>query len=159
VLLVVIGVTAGVTLFVVVLIQLMGRAPSDQHTFGNDEAMTVHVDAGASKTIYLRTLSGGDERCTASPDAGQRKPELSPYSAKVTLKNWRALFTLSVQDGGDYTIRCSGPADARYGVGEHISARDIAYPFIAIGAAAPVVIGGIVVLIVTFVRRRRSPFA
>jgi hypothetical protein len=156
--LIVIGVIASITLFVVVLLHLMGRAPTDEHTFGNKEQTTVHLDAGASKTIYVtnRTYSPSSS-CTAASAGAGRDAHLSSYHAQVTLGNWRALFSLSAQNDGDYVISCSGPvSDARYGVGDHISTGDIAYPFMGIGAGAPFVIAGIVVLIVTGVRRSRS---
>jgi hypothetical protein len=157
-LLIVVGVIASVTLFVVALIQLTGRAPADEHTFGNKESTTVHIDADASKTIYVtngtfsRTMS-----CTAANASGGVNPDLSPYSGNLTLNNWRALLTVSARVGGDYRISCSGPvSDARFGVGEHISAGEIAYPFIGAVVGAPFVIGGIVVLVVTAVRRSRA---
>ena len=156
--LIVIGVIASITLFVVVLLHLMGRAPTDEHTFGNEEQTTVHLDAGASKTIYVTngTYSPGSN-CTAASASGGPNPDLGSYNAKVTLGNWRALFSLSAHTDGDYVISCSGPvSDARYGVGDHISAGDIAYPFMGIAAGVPFVIAGIAVLVVTGVRRSRS---
>jgi hypothetical protein len=153
-----IGAIASVTLFVVALIQLTGRAPADENTFGNNDSTTVHVNAGASKTIYVtngtfsRSMS-----CTVANASGGVNPDLSPYSGQLTLDNWRALFTVSAQDGGDYRVSCSGPvSDARFGVGEHISAGDIAYPFIGAAAGVPFIIAGFVVLVVTVVRRSRG---
>jgi hypothetical protein len=156
--LIVIGAIASITLFVVVLVHLMGRAPTDDRAFGNNERTTVHVDAGASKTIYVtnRTYSPSTSCTAASADAGPN-PDLSPYGASVILSNWRALFAISAQNGGDFVISCSGPvSNARYGVGDHIAAGDIAYPFMGIGAGAPFIVAGIAVLIVAFVRRSRS---
>jgi hypothetical protein len=154
--LIVIGGIASITLFVVVLVHLMGRAPTAALTFGNNERMTVHVDAGVSKTIYVRNSAySPSTRCVAASSGAGPNPDLTPYGTSVTLNNWRALFTLSAQ-GGDYVISCSGPvSDARFGIGDHISAGDIAYPFMGIAAGAPFIIAGIAVLIVTFVRRSR----
>jgi hypothetical protein len=156
--LIVIGVIASITLFVVVLLHLMGRAPTDEHTFGNKEQTSVHLDAGASKTIYVTTGTySPSSTCTVASTDGGPNRDLRSYNATVTLGNWRALFSFSAQNDGDYVISCSGPvSDTRYGVGDHISAGDIAYPFMGIGAGAPVVIAGIAVLIVTGVRRSRS---
>jgi hypothetical protein len=155
----VICVIVGITIFVVVLIQLMDRAPTDDHSFGNNESTTVHIDAGASKTIYVTNSTFSPSMsCTAANASGGLNPNLSPYSGSVTLANWRALFTVSAQEGGDYVISCKGSvSDARYGVGEHITVSEIAYPFLGAAAGAPFIIAGIAVFIVTFVRRSRSP--
>jgi hypothetical protein len=156
--LIAIGVIASVTLFVVALSQLTARAPGDENTFGNNESTTVHIDAGASKTIYVtnRTFSRSMS-CTVANASGGVNPDLSPYSGQLTLNNWRALFTVSAQDSGDYRVSCSGPvSDARFGVGEHSSASEIAYPFIGAAAGAPLFIAGFVVLVVTVVRRSRG---
>lgn len=160
--LVAIGVIGGITAFVVALVQITGQAPTDDHTFANNEATTVHIDAGASKAIYVTpTTTDANITCTARNLQGPANPDLSPYHSNLTVNQWRALFTLTVHDGGDYTISCSGPADARYGVGEHISSGEFAYPFIAAGTGIAVFIAGIVVLIVTAIRRhlstRRAP--
>ncbi len=163
--LVAIGVIGGligvITMFAGGLSQLTANVPTDDHTFGNHGTTTVHIDAGASKTIYAtKTTPYRDITCTARGTQGQQKPTLTQYHSDLTINQWRALFTLTVQDGGDYTISCAGPPDAGYGVGDHISgsqiARPIVGPFVAAGIGGAVVIAGIVVLIVTGIRRSRS---
>ena len=109
------------------------------------------------------TVSNRNGRCTCRGAPAHRRcagagphTYVSPYGGTLTVDNWRALFTLSAQRDGDYVISCSGPvSDARFGVGDHISAGEIAYPFTGAGAGVPFIIAGIVVLIVTFVRRGR----
>jgi hypothetical protein len=152
------GVTAGITLFVVALVQLMDRAPADNHTFANNGSTTAHIDAGASKTVYVTNSTFSPSMsCTAANASGGVNPGLSPYGANITLANWRALFTVSAHDDGDYVISCSGPvSDARFGVGDHISGGEIAYPFIGAAVGGVFVVAGIVVLSVTVVRRSRS---
>ena len=88
--LIVIGVIATITLFVVVLLHLMGRAPTDEHTFGNKEQTTVHLGAGASKTIYVTNGTySPSSSCTAASAGAGPDADLSSYNAQVTLGNWR----------------------------------------------------------------------
>jgi hypothetical protein len=148
----VIGLFGGITLFVVVLIQLTNRAPADDQAFGNNAATTVHVDAGETKSIYV-TPTTAYGSCTARDPAGQHTPDLIPYNSNFTLNSWREVFTLTARESGDYTVSCSGPQGARYGVAEDVTGTQFAYPFIAAGIGIAVFIAGIVVIIVTAVRR------
>ena len=152
-----IGLIGGVTLFVVLLIQLTNRGPDDNHAFGNNTATTVHVDAGESKTIYVSpTMAQGAISCTARDDKGQKTADLIPYSSSLTFNHWRAAFTLSPPDGGDHMISCLGPADARYGIADHVGVVEFAYPFVAAGAGIAIFVAGVVVVIVTAVRHIRA---
>lgn len=153
--LVVVGVIGGISVFFVTLLQVTGQAPTNDHTFGNGETTTVHIDAGTSKTIYVTTDTSEAQRiaCVAQ-DRGQHR-QLSPYHAEVTVNQWRAVSTLTAPAGGDYTISCSGPPDARYGIGGHISSGNFAGPFAAAGTGVAVFIAGIVTLIVTAIHRNR----
>jgi hypothetical protein len=155
------GVIGVITMFAGGLTHLTAAAPTADHAFGNHGTTTVHIDAGASKTIYAtKSTPHSDITCTARGTEGERKPTLTPYHSDLTVNQWRALFTLTVQDGGDYSISCSGPSDAGYGVGEHISGSQFANSFVGLfvvgGISGAVVIAGIVVLAVTGFRRSRS---
>jgi hypothetical protein len=163
--LIAIGVIGGligfITMFAGGLSQLTAGAPTQDHTFGNRGTATMHIDAGASKTIYVtKATPHSNITCTARGTHGEQKPTLTEYRSDLTVNQWRALFTLTVQDDGDYTISCEGPSNGRYGVGEHISggqiARPIVGPLVAAGIGSAVVIAGVVVLIVTAIRRSRS---
>jgi hypothetical protein len=76
-----------------------------------------------------------------------------PYTTEFTLNKWRQVFTLTAQDGGDYSVSCTGPPDARYGVAEDITASQFARPFIAAGVGGAFFLAGIVIIIVTVVRQ------
>jgi hypothetical protein len=155
------GVIGVIAVFAGGLTHLTAGAPTADHEFVGHGTTTVHIDAGASKTIYanMSTPQSGTT-CTARGTQGERKPTLTPYSSNFTVNQWRAMFTLTVQDGGDYSISCSGPPNAGYGVGEHISGSQFADSFVGLfvvgGISGAVVIAGIVVLVVTGFRRSRS---
>lgn len=140
---------------------LTAGAPTADHTFGNKGTTTVRIDAGASKTIYVtQRTPRRNLTCTARGTEGQRKPTLTEYRSDVTVNQWRALFTLTVQDAGEYSISCSGPSDASYGVGEHVTGSQVAHSVVGVfvvgGIGAVFVIAGLIVLAVTGIRRSRS---
>ena len=150
--LILIGLVGGIALFVVSLVQLTNRAPADALAFGNDAATTVHVDAGQAQAIYVTpTIAYGSIDCTTQ-DAAGNQPDLIPYDTEFTLNQWRQVFTLTVPATGDFTISCSGPPGARYGVAPDVSATQFAYPFIAAGVGIAFFIAGLVIIIVTAVR-------
>ena len=146
-----------ITVSVVVVLWQAGKAPTGDHSFGNNQTTTVHVDAGGSKSIYTNPPSGGNIRCTAHGDHEQ--PAMRPYLAS-SIGQWGAVFSFTVKHGGDYTISCFGPSDARYAVGEYITVDEFNDLFRAlfwgIGAGVVLVIAGVVTLIVTAVRRGRA---
>jgi len=74
--LITIGVLLGITVSVVVVIRQAGKAPTDDHGFGNNQTTTVHVDAGGSKAIYTNAPEGSEISCTARGVG--LKPPVSP---------------------------------------------------------------------------------
>ncbi|MBW0016826.1 MAG: hypothetical protein JO236_04670 [Mycobacterium sp.] len=155
--LIVIGplVAIGVSVFVVVW--QTSKAPTDDHGFGNTQATMVHVDAGGSKAIYTTAPSGSNIRCTAY--SHQEEPPIRPYLTS-TVGKWRAQSSFTVKQGGNYRISCSGPADARYAVGEFITTEQFNRLFLAlflgIGGGGVMVLAGLVVVLVTAARRGRA---
>ncbi|MFC9549763.1 hypothetical protein ACFTWF_02815 [Rhodococcus sp. NPDC056960] len=159
-----IGVLVAIAASVVFAVQLTGRAPTDDHSFGNDQATVVHVAAGGSKTIYTNTMytnttSDSNIKCTvvrADKPFPTREdtPHLSRSHFNIPVTQWRPAFSFTVKDGGVYTINCSGaPSDVRYGIGEYVTAGQFAYLLLAIGTGIVLVIAGIATLIATAVRR------
>jgi hypothetical protein len=159
-----IGLVGGITLFVVSLIQLTNRAPAADHAFANNASTTVHIESGQAQAIYVTpTTAYGDINCTARDTQGQHKPDLIPYDSEFTLDEWRQVFTLTVPETGDYTVSCSGPSDARYGVAQDVSATQFAVPFIAAGGGVVVFGVGLLIIIITVVRHvsarpKRPPY-
>jgi hypothetical protein len=152
-----IGLVGGATLFGVLLVHLLNRGPVDDHAFGNNSATTVHIDAGESKTVYVTpTAAYGYITCTARDDKGKKTADLIPYSSRLTFNQWRAAFTLSPPHDGDFMISCLGPADARYGIADHIGVVEFASPAVAAGVGLVVFVAGVVVVIATAVRRVRA---
>ncbi|QSE84751.1 hypothetical protein [Rhodococcus koreensis] len=163
--LIAIGVLVAITASVVFAVQLTGRAPTDDHSFGNDQATMVHVDAGGSKTIYTDTMytnttSDSSIRCSVSAAKPFPTREDTLYLSRshfnIPVTQWRPAFSFTVKDSGDYTISCSGaPSDVRYGIGGYVTAGEFTYLLLAIGTGVVLVIAGIVTVIVTMVRRAR----
>ncbi|MBV9514356.1 MAG: hypothetical protein JO280_10010, partial [Mycobacteriaceae bacterium] len=149
----VLGFVGGLGLFVAtVILTAYGAAPTDAQTFGNNGSTTVHIDVGASKTIFVAPQDiSGQVHCTARGGSPANGPEITPYKSNIGVNQWRAAFTLTVHDSDDYAISCTGPAGARFGVGDHVAGSDIVYPFIAVAVGGVLVIAGLVIVIVTAV--------
>jgi hypothetical protein len=150
------GVVGGITLFIVLLLQLTHRSPADDSAFGNGAATTVSLRGGESKTIYVTPTGVGGISCRVDGGTGQQTVAATPYESQFTLNQWRAVYTVDAERDGDYTIRCFGPADARYGIAEHVGFWQFVPPFIAAASGGIAVVVGVVMVIVTAVRRIRA---
>lgn len=151
--LIAIGTVVAVILFAVFLSRVAGKTPTADHTFGNNQSTTVHLDAGGSKSIYVTNTNAGKIKCTATGTGGQHGYMHDQDFGFILTSQWRALSYFTVRSGNDYTISCSGPSDVRYGVGEYIGPEQFTNLFWGIGAGVVLVIAGIGTLIATGVRR------
>jgi hypothetical protein len=156
--LIAIGAVVGIAFVVVFLVQVTGKVPTDDHTFGNNQRTGVHVDAGGSKSIYVINPHSGPPptsiQCRVLGDPAHPIPYVRRYNFDfIPTSQWRAQFYFKVKDGGNYTVSCSGPSNVRYGVGEYVGVEQFTPLFWAIAAGVVLAIAGFATFVVTTVRR------
>ncbi len=154
-----IGVSATIALIVVYLLQVAHSVPSPEHTFGNNQGTSVHVDAGVSKSVYFsgntaaRTVNCKIFGNNPSPKPGD-VPSLRRYSFDfIPNSRWRARYYFQAKQSDYYRIICSGPADVRYGVGEYVGSDRFTPLFSAMGASVALAMTGLALIFLTAVRR------
>ncbi|MBA0047555.1 hypothetical protein MLB1_14675 [Mycobacteroides sp. LB1] len=156
--LIAVGVIGGIALFITGMIAMM-QGPTSQ--FEGNGSATVPFEAGTSQIIYIADVKSGVSvagrtRCVARDDEN-RDAAISRYSGSLSINQWSALYVVTAQDAGDYTISCAGSPDMYYGVGPRASTAaksvTIAGPIVGVSLAA----AGLIVLVVTASRRRQPP--
>ena len=127
-------------------------SPTSDHQFDAGTLTTVSLDAGQSKTIYVADTTG-----RASGMCAVKKPgHLTTYNRALTINQWRAVYTLTGDRAGDYSVLCTGTA-ARFSVGSDGSGSFVAIFVGMFGGGAMGLIGLVVVVVATI--RRRKPIA
>ena len=129
-------------------------APDAEHTFGNGETTTVHFDAGETRVIFVaepdenhnvRTRTGSDDDI-----------KMDNYDGTLTINQWQALFTVTVQKASDYAVTCKGAASDEFGVGGDAKPVSLVGGIFAIFGGGVLCVAGILTLVITaLVRRRR----
>jgi hypothetical protein len=158
-----IGAVVAITLTIVFLVQVTSKVPTSDHSFGNNQATTVHVNAGESKSIYIAyTTSDSNINCKIFGNKPYPRPGDVPYLRRynfdfIPTSVWRARFYFQAKDGGDYRITCSGPPDVRYGVGEYVGAEKFMLLFSGIAVGIVLGISGFATVIITALRRATQP--
>lgn len=151
------GAVLAIALFGVLVIQVTGKAPSDENSFGNNETKSVHVDAGNVKSVYYYTTHSGVKpdsiRCTLMGEPHKPAPYLNRDDFTFIPSHWRTRYAFKATYSGNYAIKCSGSPDIRYGVGEYLSNNRFFSLFLGMGAGAVLVVAGFIALIVTTARR------
>jgi hypothetical protein len=151
-LLMAVGVIGGITTAVLGINTAMNK-PSEGHQFAAGETTTVHLVAGESQVIYVSTAdSGGNGQCATD----SKNITLDDYSGSLTINQWRAALTITANATGDSSISCTGGGNPSF-----VVAGD-AFPALTTGIVGAVVGGllslvGVVVIIVTAIRRRNRP--
>jgi hypothetical protein len=128
---------------------------TDAKPFGVDTDTAVHLQAGQSKVIYVAASADNTKvHCDITGDTGQA--HITSFDGGLSVNQWQALFTIAAESTGDYTVTCSAHDDPSFTIG-----TDASTP-IALGVGVGVFSGfvafaGVIVLLVTFIRRRRTP--
>ncbi|AKN15609.1 hypothetical protein MHAE_12208 [Mycobacterium haemophilum DSM 44634] len=147
------GGIVAISLVAVFLFQVTSKVPTRDHAFGNNQATTVHVNAGGSKSIYTNFASHANIRCTVRGDHAQRIFPAGEDFGFIPTSLWRARLFFKVKDSGNYTIRCSGPPDVYYGVGDYVGVDQFIGLYWGIGAGVALAAVGVATLIISTVRR------
>jgi hypothetical protein len=152
VLAVVLGIGVGVK-----VIHIMGKQPRSEHTFGSRESTTLHIDTGATKVIFIANADAGARHrvhCDVAPGVGVA---MTNYSGDLTLNQWKAYFTVTASQSGDYTVSCIGSTSDVFGVGGDLQAGEFVAAFLAgLGGMALMLVGALTFVLTAVLRRRRG---
>ncbi|MFF3725429.1 hypothetical protein ACFYYM_23995 [Streptomyces erythrochromogenes] len=126
------------------------------HQFANGETVTLRLDPGSEKTVWVKYpgRSPGPDCDITGPGA----PGLDDPGADVFLtrdETWMPLYTIEVSRAGDYELTCSSQALSRYAMGD--SGGLVAFAGWLLAAVLLPVLGigiGVVMALVTALRRR-----
>ncbi|MBP2453748.1 hypothetical protein [Mycolicibacterium lutetiense] len=132
-------------------------APDAEHTFGNGETTTVHFDAGETKTIFVANPGENHHvRCNVRTRTGSDDDiKMDNYDGTLTINQWQAVFTVTVQKASDYAVTCKGTASDEFGVGGDAKPASLVGGIFAMLGGGFLGFLGIVTLIVTAILRRR----
>jgi hypothetical protein len=156
------GVVAGVALLVLGFVRLIGppdfiaEFPDGQTT----EVTLDNLDEGTWRVYVNRPVTVGQVDCQVEgPDpAAHAAPSAMSHTIELGSDYWELARDVRVSEPGDYAITCTGEEGLGYAVGQSDGAASTAGTFglgIAVGAVA--VLAGGILLIVTAVRRSRTP--
>lgn len=132
-------------------------APDAEHTFGNGETTTVHFDAGETRVIFAAEPDENHHvRCNVSTRTGTDDDiKMDNYDGTLTINQWQALFTVTVQKASDYAVKCKGAASDEFGVGGDAKPASLVGGIFAIFGGGILCVAGILTLIITALLRRR----
>ncbi|WP_156746138.1 hypothetical protein [Mycobacterium sp. 1423905.2] len=150
--LLILGAVLATILFAVAAKRVLSRVPTDVEVFSEGQRSMLRVRAGETKSIYAKGAAGQDVRCSVFA-APLPTPDLSPDDFPLRPTPWRAVYHFTPAAEGNYAVSCTGPADARYAVGQYVAAEQFTAPLVGIAAGAVLVIAGTVVLVRTALQK------
>ncbi|WP_407837513.1 hypothetical protein ACE1OC_15420 [Streptomyces sp. DSM 116496] len=127
--------------------------------FANGDVVTLRLEPGSGKTIWIRDEEFGPSDAPKCSITGPGDPALTDPGVDVFLtrdETWNPLYALDVPRAGDYQVTCSSPASSTYAVGDSGGLFALA-GWLVLAIALPVLgitIGAVIVL-VTALRRSR----
>ncbi|MFE4259870.1 hypothetical protein [Streptomyces sp. NPDC056883] len=129
------------------------------HPFANGDTVTLRLEAGSEKTIWIRDEEFGPSAAPKCSITGPGDPGLTDPGVDVFLtrdETWNPLYTIDVRRAGEYEVACSSHARSAYAIGDSGGLFALA-GWLVLAIALPVL--GItvcaVVVLVTAVRRSR----
>ncbi|MFB6582790.1 hypothetical protein ACFCYC_36220 [Streptomyces sp. NPDC056402] len=128
------------------------------HPFANGDTVTLRLEPGSGKTIWIRDEEFGPSGARECSITGPGDPRLTDPGIDVFLtrdETWNPLHTIDVPRAGDYEVTCSSPAPSTYAIGD--SGGMFAFAgWLMLAALLPMLGIGIcaVLVLVTALRRR-----
>ncbi|WP_327386024.1 MULTISPECIES: hypothetical protein [unclassified Streptomyces] len=128
------------------------------HPFANGDTVTLRLEPGSGKTIWIRDQEFGPSATPKCSITGPGDPRLTDPGTDVFLtrdETWNPLHTIDVPRAGEYEVTCSSPASSKYAIGD--SAGMFAFAgWLMLAALLPMLGIGIcaVIVLVTALRRR-----
>ncbi|GBE65223.1 hypothetical protein MFM001_16850 [Mycobacterium sp. MFM001] len=149
---VVFGVGAGVK-----FLDIMGKQPPSEHTFGSGESTTLHMNAGGTNVVFIANADTGARHrvhCDVTPGVGVA---MTNYTGDMTVNQWKAYFTITASRSGDYTVSCTGSSSDKFGVGGDLRMGEFVGAFLAgLGGLALMAVGVLTLVLTAVLRRRRA---
>ncbi len=155
--LIVVGLVLGAVVGIGGLFRAFGAQPQDDAIFSSRGSITVPLEPGTRKVLYVANSSavgGHPINCVAAGTRGGRV-SLKRYDGNLTLNQWQAMFTLEATQSGDYNLSCAGDPSDTFGVGGYLSPAAFIVRIAMICVGFPLALAGTVIMIVTAVLRRR----
>lgn len=149
------GVGAGVA----TIVDVMAEQPDDAHIITAGESTRVPFEAGETRVIFAGTEAAEhDINCDVASREISSGVQIQQFSGDLTLNRWQAVFTVDVEQPGEYSITCTGaPADT-FGVGGDVSVGQFVAGVFGLVVGIGVAVLGIITLIITAVLRHRRSF-
>ncbi|MET9691123.1 hypothetical protein ABZY81_22010 [Streptomyces sp. NPDC006514] len=128
------------------------------HPFANGDTVTLRLEPGSGKTIWIRDEEFGPSAAPKCSITGPGDPRLTDPGIDVFLtrdETWNPLHIIDVPRAGDYEVTCSSPAPSKYAIGD--SGGMFAFAgWLMLAALLPMLGIGIcaVIVLVTALRRR-----
>lgn len=157
--LLVLGLALGIGLGVGMIVSALGERPTGETTFASGESTTVAFDAGASRVVFVDVGGEGHRVKCRIVDGPSQDVQIAEFDGNLVLNQWEAVFTVTAEQAGDYTISCIGEDSDTFGVGGDAGVGSLILGVFATIAGVFLVLAGTVVLIVTAVLRRRRSSA
>ncbi|ADD43765.1 hypothetical protein [Stackebrandtia nassauensis] len=160
---IVLGIAAGVTVFVFGVSTIAGNIPDMKQTFADGEETTVELSPNQDWAIYVD--ASGDTPptvdCGVASDDG--KAMMTPSSDTFNFSDgghqWHLVYDVSVDKSGEYTFTCTaGEAADGYAIGDGVDVGGfVGGVFGSLGGLIGIpcfslVVGGVIILIVAMRR-------
>ncbi|MFD3939712.1 hypothetical protein ACFWSF_36995 [Streptomyces sp. NPDC058611] len=135
-------------------------AVDTNHQFANGDIVTLRLEPGSEKTMWIRDEEFGPSAAPKCSITGPGDPGLTDPGVDVFLtgdETWNPLYTIDVPRAGDYQVTCSSHASSKYAIGDSGGFFALA-GWLVLAIALPILgitICAVIVLITTFRRSRR----
>ncbi|MDO3298239.1 hypothetical protein P5V47_05980 [Mycobacteroides abscessus subsp. massiliense] len=154
--LIAVGLIGGIGLFVGGLMPVL-QGPTSQ--FDANGSSTTRFGSGDSMIIYVADVQPvpkltQNTRCVAR-DEHNNDASVSRYDGTLSINQWHALYVVRAHQAGNYTISCAGYSDITYGLGPRAGRGAITAVLLGPIGGITLVGAGIIVLIITALRRRK----
>ncbi|MER5483769.1 hypothetical protein ABT024_11180 [Streptomyces sp. NPDC002812] len=129
------------------------------HQFANGDVVTLRLEPGSEKTLWIRDQEFGPSDAPKCSITGPGDPRLTDPGVDVFLtddETWNPLHTIEVSRAGDYQVTCSSRASSQYALGDSGGFLALA-GWLVLAIALPVLgitIGGAIALVTVFRRSR-----
>ncbi|MFE2522871.1 hypothetical protein ACFXEL_01375 [Streptomyces sp. NPDC059382] len=91
------------------------------HQFANGDIVTLRLEPGSEKTIWIRDQEFGPSAAPKCSITGPGDPGLTDPGVDVFLtrdETWNPLNSIDVPRAGDYEVTCSSHARSKYAIGD-----------------------------------------
>src|SRR5262245_35646164 len=95
--LIVVGAAVAAAFAVIFIVQITGKLPINDHSFGSNQSTTLQINAGESKSVYYTNTpapSSPSIHCDVRGDPGKHTPHLTSNDFHfIPTASWRAKYS------------------------------------------------------------------